>query len=60
MKPFILVIDIPILSLQKKNKISFIGADWGGSDFESFNKNFNIIKQLDEQNINFLISLFIL
>lgn len=44
----------------KKNKISFIGADWGGSDFESFNKNFNIIKQLDEQNINFLISLFIL
>ena len=44
----------------KKNKISFIGADWGGSDFESFKINFNIIKQLDQQNINFLISLFIL
>ena len=42
----------------KKNKISFIGADWGGSDFESFNKDFKIIKQLDEKNINFLISLF--
>tara|TARA_B100001248_G_scaffold113290_1_gene84811 strand:- start:1587 stop:2243 length:657 start_codon:yes stop_codon:yes gene_type:complete len=44
----------------KKNKISFIGADWGGSDFESFKINFSIIKQLDQQNINFLISLFML
>lgn len=42
----------------KKNKISFIGADWGGSDFESFNEDFNVIKKLDEKNINFLISLF--
>ena len=42
----------------KKNKIAFIGADWGGSDFESFNKDFNMIKRLDEKNINFLISLF--
>ena len=40
------------------NKISFIGANWGGSDFESFNNELMIINKLDTQNINFLVSLF--
>tara|TARA_A100001035_G_C27700043_1_gene462003 strand:+ start:193 stop:849 length:657 start_codon:yes stop_codon:yes gene_type:complete len=40
------------------NKISFIGANWGNSDFESFNKELTILNKLDKQNINFLISLF--
>ena len=40
------------------NKISFIGANWGDSDFESFNKELMILNKLDKQNINFLVSLF--
>ena len=41
-----------------KNKISFIGADWGVSDFGSSFKKFRTIKKLDKQNINYLVSLF--
>ena len=41
-----------------KNKISFIGADWGISDFVFPYKEFRTIKKLDEQNINYLVSLF--
>lgn len=40
------------------NKISFIGANWGDSDFESSNNEFMIINKLDKQNIKFLVSLF--
>ena len=41
-----------------KNKITFIGADWGDSDFKHNKGKFFIIKKLDKQNINYLVSLF--
>ena len=43
-----------------KNKISFIGADWGDSDCVSHKKEFHTIKKLDKQNINYLVSLVVI
>ena len=40
-----------------KNKIFFIGANWGESDFCYYKKEFQIIHNLDNQTINSLVSL---
>ena len=41
-----------------KNKIFFIGANWGESDFREYKTDFEIKDKLDSQTINFLVSLF--
>ena len=41
------------------NKISFIGANWGGSDFNKKVHEFKIIDKINDESINFLRSLFI-
>lgn len=41
-----------------KNRIFFIGANWGDSDFSDFKTEFQIIDKLDSQTINYLVSLF--
>ena len=40
------------------NEISFIGANWGGSDFSKKIKEFKIIDKLNQQSIGSLSSLF--
>ena len=40
------------------NKISFIGANWGGSDFNKKMKGFQIIDKLNQDSIDSLNSLF--
>lgn len=40
------------------NKISFIGANWGGSDFDKKTKEFKIIDKLNQDSIDYLSSLF--
>lgn len=40
------------------NKISFIGANWGGSDFDKKTKEFKIIDKLNQDSIDYLASLF--
>ncbi|KGG00308.1 MULTISPECIES: HAD family hydrolase [Prochlorococcus] len=41
------------------NQISFIGANWGGSDFYKKVHDFKIIDKINEESVNSLSSLFI-